>query len=192
MKYKGPASVGLLFIFKIQSILMRKFLLAVYMMISFLNGHCQKNYSLSASANFDFLTEGLGTNDAGIGLTVHSNLFAKKKLQLRAEGSLDHFVGSKEVMIDSVGNHYYDEPTMISIKAGPEFYVTKNISVAALYGYVQYKEFRENVHSGNFKFVLTVRPPRHPNMLIGFQFTKLTGDNSYVHFVAINLGFGIL
>jgi hypothetical protein len=95
-------------------------------------------------------------------------------------------------MIDSIGNHYYDEPTMIGIKAGPEIYVTKNILVAALYGYVQYKEFRENIHSGNFKFVLTVRPPTHPNMLIGFQLTKLTGDYSNVHFCAISLGSKIL
>ena len=171
---------------------MRKFLLSFYMITSILSAHSQKNLSLSASVNFDFLTEGLGTNDAGIGLTVHSNLFAKKKLQLRVEGSLDHFVGSKELMIDSIGNHYYDEPTMISIKAGPEVYVTKNISIAALYGYVQYKEFSENIHSGNFKFVLTMRPPKHQRMLIGFQFSTLTGDYSNVHFWAISLGSKVL
>ena len=138
------------------------------------------------------MTQGLGTNDAGVGLTAYSNLFAKNKLQLRAEGSLDHFFGSKELMIDSIGNHYYDNPTMISIKAGPEFYLTENISIAALYGYVQYKEFSENIHSGNFKFVLTVRPPGYPDMLIGFQFIKLTGDYPDVHFWAISIGSKIL
>ena len=157
-----------------------------------MNGHSQKNYSLSASVNFDFLTEGLGTNDAGIGFTVHSNLFAKKKLQLRTEVSLDYFIGDKVYYTDMQGNTSPSNPVAVNLKAGPEFFITNKISFAALYGYIRYEYAWQIVHSGDFKFVLTMRPPKHQRMLIGFQFSTLTGDYSNVHYWAISIGCKIL
>jgi len=171
---------------------MRKALFCLLFSTFLLAGHSQKNHSLAASADFDFLTNGLGMNDAGIGFTIHYNLFTRSKLQLRTEASLDHFFGSKDLMIDSAGNHYYDSPTMLAFKAGPEFHFTKGLALAVLYGYVQYEEFTDKIHSGHLKFVLTARPPKHPKRLIGFQYTKLTGDYSRVHFAGINIGFQVL
>ena len=171
---------------------MRKAVLCLAFSITILAAYSQKNYSLSTSANFDFLTAGLSMNDAGIGFTIHYNLFTQQKLQLRTEASLDHFFGSKDLMVDTAGNHYYDSPSMLALKAAPEFHFTRGLAVAVLYGSVQYEEFTDKIRSGHLKFTLTARPPKHPKMLIGFQYTKLTGDYSYVHFAGINIGFQIL
>ncbi|MGZ3938054.1 MAG: hypothetical protein ACXVLT_05060 [Flavisolibacter sp.] len=171
---------------------MQKSALCLLFSLSILAAQSQKNYSLSVSANFDFLTAGLGMNDAGIGFTIHYNSFAQHKLQLRTEVSLDHFIGSKLLMLDSAGNQYYDNPTWLALKSGPEYHFTRGLAVAVLYGYVQYEEFKDKVQSAHVKFILTARPPKHPKMLIGFQYTMLTGDYSYVHFAGINIGFQVL
>jgi hypothetical protein len=123
------------------------------LLIIFQNAQSQKNYSLLASANFSFLTNGLANNDAGIGLSVAANVFAKKPLQLKAEASLDHFIGDKILYRDAFGKKYPSNPTMLNFRAGPEFFINK-ISIAALYGYVSYKLYDYKVHSGNFKLAL--------------------------------------
>lgn len=171
---------------------MRKLSLTLIVSVIFLTAQAQKNYSLTASANFDFFLSGLGINDAGVGFTIQPNLFAKKRLQLRTEISLDHFIGSKELMIDSFGNQYGDNPTMASAKAGPEFNISQNFAVAVLYGSTHFKSFNDKINAGNLKLAVTVHPPKHPKMLIGFQFTKLTGGNSDVHFWGLIIGHRIL
>lgn len=105
---------------------------------------------------------------------------------------MDHFLGDKIFITDSLGNDYPSSGTIVSFKAGPELFVTKNISIMALYGFAKYQLYDYKSHTGNFKLSLTVRPPKHPKMLIGFQYSKLTGDYSNVHFWGINIGSRIL
>ena len=153
----------------------------------------QKNFSLSASGNFDFLVRGLGLNNGGFGIFVQPNFFAKHKLQLRVEGSIDQFLGSKLLMEDSLANPVGGStPAVLSFKAGPEYFVTKNISFAALYGYGQYYSFGKEYRSGNLKFALSTRPLKHSRLLVGFSFTQMTGVSYDVHFCGINLGYKIL
>lgn len=171
---------------------MRRSVAILLLLFSASSTLAQKNYSLFVSANFDFLTKGLGTNDAGFGLTLHSNFFTKQRLQLKAEVSLDHFIGNKLLMVDSLGNHYYGNPTMLSIKAGPEIFIARKISVSALYGLVRYKFFADEIYSESIKIALVVQPPKHKNMRIGFYFTKLPDSKSAVHYFGINVGFRII
>jgi hypothetical protein len=171
---------------------MKKLLCFVLLACIFADSKAQRNFSLSALANFNFLTTGLGVNDAGVGLSVQGNAFAKKKLQIKAEASLDHFIGDKRYYTDAFGNDYPSNPTLRNFRMGPEFFVNNNISMTALYGYVTYQLFDYRAHSGNYKLGLTVHPPKHPKMLIAFQFTKLTGDNSDVHFFGVSVGSRIL
>jgi hypothetical protein len=171
---------------------MKKIFCFLLLLSVFTHTNGQKNYSLSASGNLNFLVGGLGLNNGGFGITIHSNFFLKKKLQLKAEASLDQFLGSKLAMVDSLGNPYNSNPAILSFKAGPEYFITKNTSIAALYGYGRYNYFDGEYHSGSLKFALTTRPPKHPKMLIGCSFTKMTGVNYDVHFFGINIGFKIL
>ena len=66
----------------------------------FLQAQAQRNYSLSTTGHFNFLVGGLGLNNGGFGLDIASNFFAKKKWQLRIEGSIDQFMGSKLNLIE--------------------------------------------------------------------------------------------
>lgn len=196
MKISGPASGGtFIFIFILSCTLtnlMRKVLFSVIVASSFLNAHSQRNFSLSASGNFSFLVRGSGLNNGGFGINIHSNLFTKNKLQLRAEASIDQFLGGKLLMEDSLGNPYNSNPAILSFKAGPVYFVTKNTSIAALYGYCRYNYFGDNYRSDSFKFVLTTRPRQHPRLLIGCSFTKMTGVNDDIHFCGVNVGYKIL
>src|SRR5437879_13671934 len=54
-----------------------------------ITAQAQKQFGLAVSTNFDFAATGFGTNDAGIGLSLSPSFFAKSKLQLRTEWSLD-------------------------------------------------------------------------------------------------------
>jgi hypothetical protein len=170
---------------------MRKSWFATFLLIIFLNAHSQKNYSITASSNFSFLTNRIGNNDAGIGLSVAANAFATRPFQLKAEASLDHFIGDKLLYRDAFGNDYPSNPTMLNFRAGPELFINR-ISIAALYGYVSYKLYDYKVHSGNLKLAFAVRPPKHSKMSVGAYFTTLTGKYSDVHFWGVSIGFKIL
>lgn len=152
----------------------------------------QKNYSLSTSIHFDFGTKGLSTNDAGIGLGVHSNFFSKKKLQVRTEAAVDHFIGNKLLYIDNLGNHYNGNPTMISLKAGPEIFIFKNISVAGLYGVVGYKWFADKMRSDVLKLLITAYPEKLKRSLFSFYYSPIPQHRTKVHFFGVSLGYTVL
>jgi hypothetical protein len=115
----------------------------------------------------------------------------KGPCNLKAEASLDHFIGDKLLYRDALGNDYPSNPTMLNFRAGPELFINR-ISIAVLYGYVSYKLYDYKVHSGNLKLAFAVRPPKHSKMSIGTYFTTLTGKYSDVHFWGVSIGFKIL
>lgn len=169
---------------------MRKICFAAFLLTLFLNVHSQKNYSLTVSSNFNFLTNGISLNDAGIGFSVSANAFAKGRLQLKADASLDHFIGDKQCLLDAFSECYESNPTMLNFRIGPEFFMGR-ISLTTLYGYVTYKFFDYRVHSGNFKLALNAHLGKQKRILMGTYYTTLTGEKSDVHFWGLNIGYRI-
>lgn len=156
----------------------------------FFHSEAQKNYSLSASANFDFLTKGLRLNDAGIGATINANFFAPKKLQLRTETSLDHFFGDKILYVDSLRSAINDSRIMFTIKAGPEFFFVPELSASFIYGFTAYKAANVDIRTGGSKCMLTAHLGKNKKGLIGLYY--FSSNNDQIHFWGINLGSRIL
>ena len=109
----------------------------IILFFSFLStkSYCQfyKSFSLITSANLNFKTRGLATNDAGVGINLDALLFAKHKLQLLLETSTEKFIGDKLFIIDDQGRQN-KTATIYTIKAGPQFFVTKNIALSTTIG----------------------------------------------------------
>ena len=171
---------------------MRKIVVAVNVLMLFYSAHSQRNYSLSGTANFDFLTNGLGANDDGVGFSVLSNVFTKKRIQLKVDASLDHCFGDKILIMDSLGNNLPSSATLVGLRLGPECFVTDKISLSALYGYTTYHVYGDKNHSGSYKLAITSYLGKNKRTLFAVSFSKLTGTYSFVHFCGISIGSRIL
>jgi len=168
---------------------MRKLIAILAFAFFALEGFSQKNYSIGASANFSFATKGLGTNDAGFGFGVYSNFFTKSRLRLRAEAGFDRFIGSKELVIDSVGPYKYSGlVNMFSARVGPEFFIADNISIAALYGIINYDRFENEISKGNLRMLLNVHVGKRKRTIFGLYHSR-SGGTPAVKFSGLSIGF---
>ena len=170
----------------------KKVCLAGFFLLIAATAMAQRKFSLATSTNFSFAARGLGTNDAGIGITVHPNYVLKEKLQLRGEASLDHFIGNKLLFVDPLGNPYTGNPTLVGFKAGPEYLLSPNLSFAALYGFVSYHYFDEKIQSGNAKLLLNAHLGQKKKTILSLYYSTLTGKGSGVQFWGTSIGYRFL
>ena len=98
------------------------------------SGQFDKQITFRATVNFNVVLGGLATNDAGAGLELNASFFSRKKLQLVVEGSGDLFIGDKLMVVDIADGRPTKNAAVYSFKAGPQYFITKNIAVAATYG----------------------------------------------------------
>lgn len=96
-------------------------------------GQFDKPVSIGASRNFNFKTKGLALNDAGFGISLDASLFSNHKLQLLLETGTDRFIGDKSFIIDAKGREN-KSAAIYSIKAGPQFFISKNIAISTTFG----------------------------------------------------------
>ena len=97
-------------------------------------GQFDKLVTFQAKANFNIALNGLATNDAGIGVGFDASFFSKSRLQAIIEASADRFFGDKLLIIDPVSGKEGKSAAVYSIKAGPQFFITKNLAAATAYG----------------------------------------------------------
>ena len=119
-------------------------------------GQFDKNTTVRATANFNFTLNGLGTNDAGVGLAVDASFFSKHRLQALIETSADWFFGDKLLVLDSATGKAAKSAAVYSIKAGPQFFISKNVALSITYGPSWYvvRDFKYSVDNG-FKYSIT-------------------------------------
>jgi hypothetical protein len=151
-------------------------------------GLSQKNFDIGASGNISFATKGLGPNEIGLGVAAYANIFAKNKLRIRIEAGLDQFIGNKLLEIDSLGNKNSGTPALIGARLGPEFFIAENISVAALYGFVRYNYFGDEIGTGNFRMLLNTYLGERKKTFIGLYHSR-SDFKKGVQFWGVSLGF---
>jgi hypothetical protein len=170
---------------------MKKTFCLFLLVFAFYGSYAQKKITAAVLGQFSFAATNLATNDAGVGATVAVNFFADKRLQLRTEASVDHFIGSKELLRDANGNSLPSNPTITSIKAGPEFFLTKSLSVAGLYGYASYSLFDMNVKEDAVKFLLSQRWGAQKKWIAGMSFSSVLRKYN-VRFFGLHLGYRVI
>jgi hypothetical protein len=118
-------------------------------------GQFNKFLTLNANGSFDFKTKGLGTNDAGVGLTLDGTIFANHKLQLLLEASTDGFIGDKLLIVDAQGRSP-KSAVIYSMRVGPQFFILKNIAISTTYGPFWHRiRAYEFTNDYGFKFGIT-------------------------------------
>jgi hypothetical protein len=118
-------------------------------------GQLENATTFRATANFNITLNGLASNEAGAGLGLDASFFSKHRLQALLETSADFFIGDKLLVVDANGKAA-KSASVYSIKAGPQFFVTKNLAIAATYGLSWHvvREFNYTV-DGGFKYSIT-------------------------------------
>ena len=113
---------------------MKSLIISITLFLSLTSyGQLDKSLSLIATGNFDFKTKGLALNDAGFGIGLDASFFSKHKFQLLLETSADRFIGDKDFVTADEGREN-KSPAIYSIKAGPQFFISKNIALSATFG----------------------------------------------------------
>lgn len=172
---------------------MRRILCLIFSLLFVFSVKAQNFISLSTSGNFDFAVSGLELNEVGIGANVGINLFASRKLQFKIESGVDNFWGDKTGHADSAHHIINDPCRLLNLKAGPEFFFTKNFSVAALYGYATYdgyitsKEAVVKIKTGMLKFQASGHWGKKDRVLTNLYFSSLLGGY-HVHFWGVSIG----
>lgn len=148
-----------------------------------------KQVSLVASTNFNFRTRGLGLNDAGLGLNVNAIVFAKHKLQLLLETSVDAFIGSKAFS-------YLDEgrlnktPLFYTLKAGPQFFLFKHLALSATAGPASYSfESVGFMTACAFKFAVTGFLGQEKRLATSVILVKIPNKNIDIQYLGFQIGY---
>jgi hypothetical protein len=133
--------------------------LSIFSIVFFLSlssfAQFDKPFILSATSNFNFKTNGLATNDAGLGLSFDAFFFSKNKLQLLIETSADWFIGDKFLITDANGRNAKGA-VIYSIKAGPQFFIIERLALSVTYGpaWHRIRDFEFTTNYG-FKYAVT-------------------------------------
>ena len=163
------------------------------LVFSFLStkSYCQfdKSFSLIASANLNLKTRGLATNDAGVGISLDALLFAKHKLQLLVETGTDKFIGDKLFIVDDKGRQN-KTATIHTIKAGPQFFLTKNIALSTTIG-PAWHSIRAIGFSRDygFKFAVTGFLGVKRRIVTKIFMVEILKDNLNVRYFGLQLGY---
>lgn len=113
-----------------------------------------RSVSLRTTANFNVALEGLGVDDASVGFGLDASFLSKHRLQAIVETSLDHFFGDKSLYIDTITGK--DAKTNVyGVKAGPQFFITKNFALSATYG-PAWNKVRDFDYTRNYGFKYSI------------------------------------
>ena len=165
----------------------------IILVFSFLStkSYCQfgKSFSLITSANLNFKTRGLATNNAGVGISLDALLFAKRKLQLLFETSTDNFFGDKLFIVDDQGRQN-KTATIHTIKAGPQFFLTKNIALSSTIG-PAWHSIRAIGFSRDygFKFAITGFHGVKRRIVTKLFIVEILKDNLNIRYFGLQLGY---
>jgi hypothetical protein len=115
-----------------------------------------KNTSLQATGTIDVILKGLFMNEVGAGIGFDALFFSKHKLQAIIETNADYFVGDKFLVWDTLSGKQAKSAKVYSIKAGPQFFVSKRIAISATYGPSWHTARSINYSiTGDFKYSVT-------------------------------------
>ena len=90
-------------------------------------------FTIRATPNANIVIEGIGQNDAGLGLSLDGSFFAKHKLQLLVEMNADRFFGDKSHVYNPQGREN-KAAVIYSMSAGVQFFIIRQVAISLTYG----------------------------------------------------------
>lgn len=153
-------------------------------------GQFEKSTTFRATANFNIVLDGLATNDAGVGLGLDASFFSKSKLQALVETSADRFIGDKLLVADPITGKEAKGAAVFSVKAGPQFFITRNLALAATYGPAWHvlRDFDYTVDYG-FKYSITGFLGNQKRFVTKVFMVNIPVEEQQIQYLGIAAGF---
>ena len=153
-------------------------------------GQLEKATTFRATANFNIVLDGLATNDAGVGLGLDASFFSKSKLQALVETSADRFIGDKLLVADPITGKEAKGAAVFSVKAGPQFFITRNLALAATYGPAWHvlRDFDYTVDYG-FKYSITGFLGNQKRFVTKVFMVNIPVEEQQIQYLGIAAGF---
>lgn len=152
-------------------------------------GQFDRSFSIITSANFNFNTKGLATNEAGVGISADAILFAKHKLQLLIETSSERFIGDKLLTVDARGRENKNA-AIYTIKAGPQFFLSKKIALSTTIGPAWHSiEAVGFTRDYGLKFAVAGFLGHKRRLVARIFMVDIPNDNLNIRYLGLQLGF---
>lgn len=145
--------------------------------------------SLRATTHFDFGLRAPSMDDAGFGLQVDANFFAKQKLNLTLSTNIEHMLGDKVMVLSNEGRE--NKPGRIyGVTAGPEYFFSSRFSASVTYG-VYWQSFRQVDYSSDdgFKFSVAAFLGKKRDFVINFQRIIIPTDFRNISYYNFGVGY---
>src|SRR5688500_9448095 len=140
--------------------------------------------------NFNVVLNGLGQNDAGMGLGLNASFFAKHKLQLLIESGTDRFIGDKVLRIDPVSGEHARNAIVYNLKAGPQLFISKTLSISITYDPSWYlvRDFGFTTGYG-FKYGVSCYVSEGKKLRCGLSMIDVPGEYENIQYAALGIGY---
>ena len=149
----------------------------------------EKSTSIHLTANFNFALTGVATNTGGAGAGCSASFFGKHRLQALVEANANYFFGDKFLIIETSTGRKPKTAGAHSIKAGPQYFLTKNMALSITYGAAWYtiREF-EYTMSDAFKYSVTGFFGPKKRFVTQLSFTSVSSPGNPIRFIALAAG----
>jgi hypothetical protein len=131
----------------------------------------------------------LSYNEIGLGAGCNASFFGRHKLQALIEANINYFYGDKTYLFETSTGIGERTAGAHSIKAGPQFFVSKNISLSVTYGAAWYTihEFKYT-RSDAFKYSVTGFLGPKKRFVTQLSFTSVSTTGNPIRFIALAAG----
>lgn len=170
---------------------MRMRVLILFTCVSFSSAaQFDRSVRITPIINFNVVLNGLGQNDAGMGLELNASFFAKHKLQLLIESGTDRFIGDKVLRIDPVSGEHARNAIVYNLKAGPQLFISKTLSISMTYGPSWYlvRDFGFTTAYG-LKYGLSCYVSEGKKLRFSLSMIDLQGVNENIQYIALGIGY---
>jgi hypothetical protein len=150
----------------------------------------EKPVSLRFTGQFDFGVRGMSLNDAGMGVQTGVSLFARKQLQLLAEGVSHWYIGDKQYVTDAEG-HELPNGSLHTAQAGPQLFLTPTLALCATYGLAWHRQHARDYSVDDvYRVALTGYFGDHNNFITQLSWMQVPDAN--VRHFGIGVGYRLL
>ncbi|HEX2534850.1 MAG TPA: hypothetical protein VHK69_13990 [Chitinophagaceae bacterium] len=161
---------------------------------SLISGSCfaqfNRSVTLRAMANINLAKSGLGNNDAGAGLGLDASFFSRKRLQVLVEAAGDRFIGDKMLEVDPLTGEEAGNAAVYSFRAGPQYFITREIALALTYGptWHSVRSFNATL-SGGFKGSFTGFTGAQKRFVAKLYFVSVPDPVQSLQYFGVGLGY---
>ena len=157
--------------------------------IEFCGAQKVRPVSLEIGGQFNFRTEGLGMNDAGLGFEARALFPAAKRLKLVAETGVNAFIGNKLLIYPGEGRQ--NETAMDwKFQAGPQVNFSRKIAASFTYGLNHYSYAMPGYdNAGGYTARILGYSGKRNRLVTSLFLSRIHSQTAPIRFMGFNLAY---